>query len=135
MNYADRFARSLDYSGLASLHTALLYEAFHTSLALGGPDISNGLLQPKYNVNDDGPVETVAGLGGAGPSIFFDFSKNAFTLATGREIGYAEGGLALLDGDRGQAAAGIIRKMPFMTLPGIYGLSRSGAKAVDDNWD
>ena len=135
LSYADKFARAFDYSGLASLHTAILYEAFHTSLALDGPDISGGLLKPKYNVNEGGPVDAVAGLFGAGPSIAFDFGTNSFTLATGKKLDYVEGGINFIDGDRSDAAAEIVRRLPFMTLPGVYGISREIANTIEDIGD
>jgi hypothetical protein len=135
LSYADKFFRAFDYSGLASLQTALFFEAFHTSLALGGPDISGGLLQPKYNVNKDGPVEAVIGVGGAGPSIFMDYVTNGFTLATGKELDYVNGGIGLIDGDRSNAAAELYRSLPFTTIIGMNGITREVSNTIREIGD
>jgi len=135
LSYADKFARAFDYSGVLSLYSGLYYEGLHTSLALGGPDISMGLLQPKYNVSDQGPVESVAGLAGAGPSIFWDYATNSFTLATGKEIDYAQGAFQFLDGDRGTAARQFLRAAPFAGLPVVQGFVNEFGKAIDRNVD
>ena len=135
MSYEDRFARSFDYSGLASMHSALFYEALHTSMAMGGPDISNGMLRPKYNVTEDGAAETVIGLGGAGPSIFWDYTTNGFTLATGKEIDYTNGVMQYINGDRGAAGKQIIRNLPFAYLPYTEGMARELGNLLDDRLD
>lgn len=135
MSYEDRFARSFDYSGLASMHSALFYEALHTSMALGGPDISMGMLRPKYNVTEDGAAETVIGLGGAGPSIFWDYTTNGFTLATGKEFDYTNGVMQYINGDRGAAGKQIIRQLPFAYLPYTEGMARELGNLLDDRLD
>ena len=135
LSYQDKFMRAFDYSGILSLYSALYYEALHSSLALGGPDIGMGLINPKFNVTEDGPAETVAGLAGAGPSIFWDYSKNAFTLATGKEIDYAEGAFKFINGDRGTAARHFIKGLPFMSLPYYSERINDFGRAIDRNWD
>jgi hypothetical protein len=94
-----------------------------------------GLLQPKYNVSDQGPIESVAGLAGAGPSIFWDYATNSFTLATGKEIDYAQGAFQFLDGDRGTAARQFLRAAPFAGLPVVQGFVNEFGKAIDRNVD
>jgi len=135
LSYQDKFMRAFDYSGILSLYSALYYEALHSSLAVGGPDIGMGLINPKFNVTEDGPAETVAGLAGAGPSIFWDYSKNAFTLATGKEIDYAEGAFKFINGDRGTAARHFIKGLPFMSLPYYSERINDFGRAIDRNWD
>ena len=48
MSFQDQLARSFDLSGTAALYTDLLYTGMSTSLALGGPNITNGFLQPRF---------------------------------------------------------------------------------------
>jgi len=135
MSYEDRFARSIDYSGLASMHSALFYESLHTSMALGGPDLSGGFLRPKYNVTEEGPAESIIGLGGAGPSYFWDMTTNGFTLATGKEIDYKNGMIQYLNGDRGAAGKQIIRNLPFAYLMYTEGIAKELGNLLDRNLD
>tara|TARA_R100001086_G_scaffold215527_1_gene131690 strand:- start:1609 stop:5637 length:4029 start_codon:yes stop_codon:yes gene_type:complete len=134
LSYTDKFARAFDYSGLASLYTGLFYEAFHTAYALD-QDISYGLLKPKYNVNADGPAETIVGISGAGPSIFFDFVSNSFTLATGKEIKLNKGGFDFIEGNRSNAASEITRSLPFATIPGIQLLTNEVSGTIKEMGD
>ena len=130
----DKVMRAFDYSGLASLYSGLFYEAMHTSLALGGPNISGGMLQPKFNVENKG-VESVVGLSGAGPSWFYDFATNSFELAFDKNLDYSEGAYQFVNGDRGNAAKGLMRSFPFVRVPywkqEVYDLTN----AIDRNVD
>ena len=48
MSAQDRFARAWDASGITALYSDLFYQTLHTSLALGGPNITNGIIAPKF---------------------------------------------------------------------------------------
>lgn len=100
MPIEDKIARSFDMSGVASLYTDITYTAMHTSLALGGPDISMGLLQPKFP-QEENYADAIAGVAGAGPSIGLDVGRGVSDLVTGN---YGEG------------AKQIMRSMPLARL-------------------
>jgi len=134
MNEQDKVMRAFDYSGLASLYSGLYYEAMHTSLAVGGPDISGGLLRPKFNPKNKG-VENVVGLSGAGPSWFFDFSTNSFELAFDKELDYSEGVFQFVNGDRGNAAKQLMRSAPFARIPWWKEQVYQITNAIDRNVD
>ena len=101
MDYADRFARAFDASGLLSIYSGLFYTGLHTSLALGGPNISGGVINPKFPVVPD-KVRGAVGLMGAGPSIGFDLGAGAYELMFGD--------------NRGEGAKQIFRNLPYARL-------------------
>ena len=47
MTWRDWFARGFDQGGIAALYTDIMYQSMQTSLAMGGPNISGGLIQAK----------------------------------------------------------------------------------------
>jgi hypothetical protein len=100
MPIEDKIARSFDMSGIAALYSDSFYTAMSTSMALGGPDISMGLLQPKFpqekNIGD-----AAVGLLGAGPSIGLDVGR---------------GVKELIEGNYGEGAKQIMRSMPLARL-------------------
>ena len=130
----DKVARAIDYSGLASLYSGLFYEGMHSSLALGGPDISGGLLRPKFNVENKG-IENTIGLSGAGPSWFYDFSTNAFELAFDKKIDYSEGVFQFVEGDRGNALKALMTSLPFARIPWWKNEVYQLTNAIDRNVD
>lgn len=87
MAIEDKIARSFDMSGVAALYTDVTYTAMHTSMALGGPDISMGLIQPKFPQKEN-YADAAVGLLGAGPSIGLDVGRGVTDLITGN---YGEG--------------------------------------------
>jgi hypothetical protein len=97
MNAQDKFARTFDMSGIMALYSDLLYTSMHTSLALGGPNITNGFISPKFN-QAGSVADGLTGLSGAGPSWGFDMAKAVTTFASG---------------DYGQGGRDIVRGMPF----------------------
>lgn len=101
MSYPDRFARAFDASGLLSIYSGLFYTGLHTSLALGGPNISGGIINPKFPVQPD-TARGVVGLLGAGPSIGFDIGAGAYELMFGD--------------NRGEGAKQIVRNLPYARL-------------------
>ncbi len=96
----DKFARAFDYSGVAALHSDLFYTAMSTSLALGGPNITGGALQPRYP-QEPSTSDAITGLLGAGPSIGME---------------YANGMANMLTGNVGEGSKEFIRALPFSNL-------------------
>ena len=76
------------------------YTAMQTSLALDGPDISMGLLQPKFP-QDTIYVDDFTAIGGAGPSIGYDLTEGAYKFA--------------VEGDM-KGASQFVKNLPFMRL-------------------
>lgn len=87
MNWRDRFARSFDMSGIMALYSDLFYTSMHTSLALGGPNITAGLLSPKFP-QQPSALDAVTGIAGAGPSWAADMFRGTYNVASGE---YGEG--------------------------------------------
>lgn len=100
MSIEDKMARSFDSSGLGAMYSDLFYTSMQTSLALGGPDISMGLLQPKFP-QEKSYVDAFTGIGGAGPSIGYDLAEGAYKFA--------------VDGDM-NGASQFIKNLPYMRL-------------------
>jgi hypothetical protein len=100
MNWRDRFARSFDMSGVAALYSDLFYTGMHTALALGGPNITGGLISPKFPQRTS-LFDAVTGLAGAGPSWAADVG---------------EGFYEMYSGEYGEGARRIFRDLPFMRL-------------------
>tara|TARA_R110001606_G_scaffold134481_1_gene270974 strand:+ start:3876 stop:7430 length:3555 start_codon:yes stop_codon:yes gene_type:complete len=100
MSFQDKLARSFDYSGTAALYSDMAYTAMSTSLALGGPNLTGGFLEPRF---PQGPsaIDAVSGLGGAGVSI-------------GTEI--ATGVKDIVTGNVGNGVAELIDSAPFTAL-------------------
>ena len=96
----DQLARSFDASGLAAVYTDLFYTAMSTSLALGGPDLTQGILQPKYP-QEENTFDAVTGIGGAGFGIVQD---------------YYEGVDELVNGETGQGLSKLLKALPYMKL-------------------
>ena len=101
MDYSDRFGRAFDASGMAAMYSGLFYTALHTSLALGGPNITGGIIQPKFPVSVDYGRGAV-GLLGAGPSIGYDLTAGAYKFAFGD--------------NRGEGAKEVFRNLPFARM-------------------
>lgn len=100
MSWQDRFVRSVDMSGIVALYSDMMYTSMHTSLALGGPNITAGLIQPKFNQKES-VADAITGLAGAGPSWGYDT---------------ASGIVSFLSGDYGQGAKDIVRNLPFARM-------------------
>lgn len=88
MGWRDRFARSFDMSGVMALYSDILYTSLHTSLALGGPNITNGLISPKFP-QEPNAIDALTGVAGAGPSWAADTISGIYQFANGE---YGEGG-------------------------------------------
>ena len=100
MSWPDVIARSFDASGIAALHSDLFYTAMNMSQALGGPNISGGLVNPKFKQEKSG-LDAALAVGGAAPS---------YAVDVGRGI------KELLDGNYGQGANELIRRLPTAQL-------------------
>lgn len=100
MEWRDRFARSYDSSGLTALYSDLFYTSMHTSLALGGPNITNGYLSPKFP-QEPSVADAITGLAGAGPSITYDIGAGAAQFASG---------------EYGEGAKNVFRNLPFTRM-------------------
>lgn len=96
MTLADKIARSFDASGIAALYSDLFYTAMNTTLALGGPNISAGFLNPKFP-QDKNYFDAVGSIAGAGPSYGIDLTR-----AVGN----------FLMGNMGEGGADILRSLP-----------------------
>ena len=82
MTFQDQFARAFDYSGVAALYSDMFYTAMSTSLALGGPNLTGGALQPRFPQEQD-YIDAATGILGAGPSIASDITRGAYDIVTG----------------------------------------------------
>jgi hypothetical protein len=100
MEFQDQFARAFDYSGVAALYSDIFYTAMSTSLALGGPNITAGVLQPRFPQEPDA-LEAATGVLGAGPSIGLDLGRGVYDLTTG---------------NIGEGTKQIIRNLPFARM-------------------
>lgn len=100
MTERDKFARAFDASGLAALHSDMFYESLAMSSAFGMPDISGGLIQPKFP-EDDPYAAVIGGVGGAGPSIAYDQFQAA------RQF---------INGEYGEGAKNFVRELPYARL-------------------
>ncbi len=87
MALEDKVARSFDMSGLAALYSDMYYTSIQTSLALGGPDLTMGLISPKFP-QEKNYVDAVTAPLGAGVSITTDLARAAYTFSQGD---YGEG--------------------------------------------
>ncbi len=100
MSAQDRIARAWDASGITALYSDLFYQSMHTSLALGGPNISNGILAPKFPQQPN-TMDAITNIAGAGPSIATDISRGVVDFASGN---YGEG------------AKQVVRNLPFARM-------------------
>ena len=100
MSFQDQLARSFDLSGTAALYSDLFYTGMSTALALGGPNITNGFLQPRYPQEPNFP-DAATGLLGAGPSIALDYGRGMSDIITG---------------NIGEGTKEIVRSLPFARL-------------------
>lgn len=116
MSFQDQFARSFDYSGMASIYSDLFYTAMSTSLALGGPNVTGGLLQPRYPVKPSG-AEAATGILGAGPSYTYDVGKGVWDM---------------LNGEVSEGSKDLIRNLPFARLWFLKGMVNNMTNALSD---
>jgi hypothetical protein len=100
MSPQDKFGRAFDMSGVAALYSDLFYTTLQTSLALGGPNITGGFIQPRYPQKPN-TVDAVTNLTGAASGWTADMIRSANTFASG---------------EYGEGASQFIRNLPFSNL-------------------
>lgn len=100
MDTEDKFARAFDASGILPLYSDMFYTSMHTSLALGGPNITAGLIDPKFP-QEKNYLDAVTGVLGAGPSIAQDYGESFYKFA---------------NGDYGEGSKQFLRTLPFARL-------------------
>jgi hypothetical protein len=113
MSWPDVIARSFDASGQAALWSDLFYTSMGISQALGGPDIGGGIISPKFK-QDQSLVDAFTAVGGAGPSYAVDVG-----------MGVKE----FLDGNYGQGASDLVRRLPAAQLWFLKDETNSMARA------
>jgi len=119
MSFQDKLARSFDYSGTAALYSDMMYTAMSTSLALGGPNLTGGLLEPRFPQQPN-TIDAVTGLGGAGLSI-------------GAEI--ASGVKDIVTGNIGAGTAELVDSAPFTGLWFLKGMFNEFENMLEKNID
>ena len=103
MDWEDRIARSFDNSGIASLISDMFYMSLAVSNALGGPNLSGGLIEQKGPKNQEPDImNALTEIGGAGTGITHDFFRK----------GLAE----FVTGNFGEGSKHMIRNFPLMRL-------------------
>ena len=118
MDFEDQFARAFDYSGIAPLFSDLFYTAMATSLALGGPNITGGLLEAKYP-QEPNTVDAATAVLGAGPSIAVDYAR-AFDN--------------IFKGNIEESKRELRRIIPFYGIPYINAVGNNLSRAVEENY-
>ena len=104
MSFQDQFSRAFDYSGIMPLYSDIMYTAMSTSLALGGPNLTGGILQPRFPARSEGVragFDAATGVLGAGPSIGTDLGFGLYNLVTG---------------NTGEGTKEVIRNLPYARL-------------------
>ena len=82
LSFQDKLARSFDYSGVAALYSDMMYTAMSTSLALGGPNLTGGILEPRFPQKPN-TLDALTGIAGAGASTAADISRGISDIVTG----------------------------------------------------
>lgn len=100
MSYQDQIARTIDSSGILPIYSDLFYRTLHSSLALGGPNITGGLIQPKFKVRENA-FDVATDIAGAGPSWAANVTEGLYKIAAG---------------DYGQGASEVLRMLPGANL-------------------
>ena len=100
MDWDDWFIRGFDQSGIAAIYSDLFYTSMQTALAMGAPNITGGIVEPKFPSDD--AYGAAIGIGGAGPSIGYDYASAM------KEF--------FIDGDYSEGAKNFTRSLPFARL-------------------
>ena len=101
MSAQDKFLKSFDMSGLAAFHSDLFYTSMQASLALGGPNITAQILQPRYP-QEPSAVDAATMLGGA---------ASGWTADSIRALGKF-----FIQGEYGEGASMAINNLPGQNL-------------------
>jgi len=100
MSYQDKMARTIDASGLLPFYSDLFYRTMHSTIALGGPNITGGFIQPKFKQRQN-PLDVVTDIAGAGPSWAANVAEGIYKVTTG---------------EYGAGASDILRMMPMANM-------------------
>ena len=100
MDWDDCFARGFDQSGIAAMYSDIFYTSMQTALSMGGPNITGGVIKPKFPAED--PYGATIGIGGAGPSIGYDYASAM------KEF--------FIDGEFSEGAKNFTRSLPFARM-------------------
>lgn len=98
MEWQDKFARSFDTSGVMALYSDLFYTTMHTTMALGGENITGGFIAAKFPQKES-TMDAIGGFAGAGPSWGMDMYRSVSEMA---------------NGNFGEGARDAVRALPFM---------------------
>lgn len=109
MSAQDRFARAWDASGITALYSDLFYQTLHTSLALGGPNITNGFLAPKFPQR---PSFLEQELGITGLNAAANFAGAGVSIS----LDLVDGAAQFLSGEYGEGAKNFARNLPFARM-------------------
>lgn len=109
MSAQDRFARAWDASGVTALYSDLFYQSLHTSLSLGGPNITNGFIQPKFPQKSS-YLEEITGIG------VLDEMGNIAGAGVGISLDLLGGGVQFANGEYGEGAKNVVRNLPFARM-------------------
>lgn len=100
MSFQDKMARTIDASGLLPFYSDLFYRTMHSTIALGGPNITGGFISPKFKQRVN-PLDVVTDIAGAGPSWGANIAEGLFKVA---------------NGNYGEGASDILRMMPMASM-------------------
>jgi len=100
MSIQDKVARSFDMGGIAALYSDLFYTTLQTSLAVGGPNITGGVIQPRFPQKPN-MVDAVTNITGASSSWVADMGVSASLFASG---------------EYGEGASKFVKNLPFSNL-------------------
>lgn len=114
MEAQDKIARSIDMSGLAGFYSDLFYRTMHSTIALGGPNITGGFISPKFKQRESA-LDVVTDLAGAGPSWAANVGEGLYKVARG---------------EYGEGASDILRMMPMANMWFIKGEVSELAQAM-----
>ena len=82
MEEKDKLARAFDYSGLASLHSTLIFDSMQQTLAAGGDPYFSKFVDPKFR-QEPNAADFVTGFTGAATSSMLDIGRGAGAIASG----------------------------------------------------
>jgi hypothetical protein len=117
MPFQDKVARAFDMGGIASLYSDLFYTGLQTSLALGGPNLTGGIVSPRFPQKPN-MVDAVTGLTGASSSWVADMARSAGAFA---------------NGEYGEGSAMFIKNLPFSNLWFLRGEVNEMARTLSRN--
>ena len=100
MSFQDKMARTIDASGILPFYSDLFYRTMHSTIALGGPNITGGFISPKFKQRVN-PLDVVTDIAGAGPSWGANIAEGLFKVA---------------NGNYGEGASDILRMMPMANM-------------------